>query len=591
MMRNLIVSSLTGELSSEKDIFLGEWAIPHKKKIKEKDFIVLPYHWDDSLKAHSDSKYLSKLRKKLVSEISYELNKLHRKEISEETWNLMIGFWLISFLGVAFDRWTMLKVAVNEFDNLSTKYNRIDIKSLIPSDSREARKQFGEDYWNHAFINHLITYYPSIKVVPLDDLFPKNVSNKKISKKDLFYKSKEFAKRTINQVKSLSIRFLRSGENVFVITDPALSFKNIIKLRLGLKGITYYQPNFPSVRNYLYEQRFRNWTISSKKSTSSFETMVREIIPQYMPTIFLEGFKRHFENKTYRVNKIKPNIIFTSYQHLIDDSFKIWASRFLDKETKLIAGCHGGGVPLLFHETRDFESEVCDFLLVTGSSNTIYPNSVNVGQYWGSIKSKIYDANGPALIIQGMHPRYLIELHSVGFSSRMLKYFKDQFSFYNSLPKMIRKQTKVRLYPAVNYGWNEKQRWRDNCSDVLFADNKERFDQQVGKCRISIVTYNATTSVELLSANIPVIIFWDENIWQSTHVAEEDFKLLKKVGIFHSNHLSAVAMLEKVWNDIDLWWSNNELQLIKNNFCKKYGDRDSFKVNNIIEVFEKALNS
>ena len=312
------------------------------------------------------------------------------------------------------------------------------------------------------------------------------------------------------------------------------------------------------------------------------------MIPFFMPSIFLEGFERHNKNNP-SIKKI-PNIIFTSYKHISDDSFKIWASKFIDKGSKLIIGCHGGGVPLLFNDSKDFESEIANILLVTGSKNNIYKNSYNVGQFWARLKYKTYNRKGGALIIGAIHPRYAIEIHSFAISSQMIRYFKDQFSFYNSLSKHIRENTKVRLYPN-NYGWEEKQRWKDNCKEVQFANNQENFNLQIRKFRLLVATYNATTFIEFLAANIPVIIFWDKEIWQCTNFAEEDFQKLSEVGIFHTDYFSASNMINKIWDNVDNWWNSNNLQKVRQSFCKQYGDRDTNSTKNIISIFEQALDS
>ena len=61
------------------------------------------------------------------------------------------------------------------------------------------------------------------------------------------------------------------------------------------------------------------------------------------------------------------------------------------------------------------------------------------------------------------------------------------------------------------------------------------------KTRLFISTYNATTFNESLAANIPTVIFWDENIWESAEWTISDFNMLKSVGIFHETPLGIAA--------------------------------------------------
>ena len=50
-------------------------------------------------------------------------------------------------------------------------------------------------------------------------------------------------------------------------------------------------------------------------------------------------------------------------------------------------------------------------------------------------------------------------------------------------------------------------------------------------------------------------------------------------------------MINKIWNNIDNWWSSNRLQKVRKEFCEKYGDRDTNSTKKIIAIFEQALDS
>tara|TARA_Y100000287_G_C14234109_1_gene363784 strand:+ start:3670 stop:5442 length:1773 start_codon:yes stop_codon:yes gene_type:complete len=588
MKRRLIVSPWAYKDNNSKDIFLGRWAIPYSKFEKNINLKVLQYHWDDRNKAYKDSIYLSNLRKLIIKEISIELNKVHKINISERSWNLIIGFWLIRFLSVSYDRWCMLEIANQNFKELSSFYNKEDKRELVPSDTKEASKQFRDDYWNYHFINNLITHFPSIEIKQID----KNVDLYKKVKKPFFIEIyNTFEKRAkiyANRLFSLLLKCLKFEKDNFLISDPHLSLKSLIKLSLKLKGVTNYHQNFLYIKKYSYDNNYRNWELKSKCSYSKFENVVRDLIPKFMPTIFLEGFKRHYLDQSIYKRSTIPRIIFTSNKHISDDAFKILVTRFIEKGSNLIIGNHGGGSPLLFNDSKDYEAEVADYFLVTGSHNQIYKNSYNVGQFWARLKNNIYDSDGHLLIITGIHPRYAIEIHSYALSSQILNYFQDLFSFYKKLPKNISSKTEVRLYPN-NYGWEEEKRWKDNCGDIKIANKREKLSKQIKKCRLAVTTYNASTYIELLAANIPVIIFWDETVWQCCESSKIDFALLERVGIFHKTPHSASKMVEKVWNKIDLWWKSENLQKVRREFCEKYGNRELNSKAKIINIFEEAL--
>ena len=84
----------------EKILLLGEWCkIYSQKDIWSKlDYQVLPYHWDDRDKRHSDWLYLQSLHEKYLSELAGRLNKIHGANYSDRYWRILIGPWLFFFI-------------------------------------------------------------------------------------------------------------------------------------------------------------------------------------------------------------------------------------------------------------------------------------------------------------------------------------------------------------------------------------------------------------------------------------------------------------------------------------------------------------
>ena len=100
---------------------------------------------------------------------------------------------------------------------------------------------FLEDTEFYYLLNYLIENFPSIEHLPLN--YPKHEnSRKKFLKDELFKKGKKFIKVIINQFRCISIKYLKRGNNVFVITDPSLSLKN------------YKSPLF---QNYIFQKSNR----------------------------------------------------------------------------------------------------------------------------------------------------------------------------------------------------------------------------------------------------------------------------------------------------------------------------------------------
>ena len=76
--------------------------------------------------------------------------------------------------------------------------------------------------------------------------------------------------------------------------------------------------------------------------------------------------------------------------------------------------------------------------------------------------------------------------------------------------------------------------------------------------------------MQVLSANIPTVIFWDSNYSEIRATSKNDFDNLRKVGILYDSSELAAHHINSIWNDISVWWKSEELQLVRAEFCKKY---------------------
>ena len=123
----------------------------------------------------------------------------------------------------------------------------------------------------------------------------------------------------------------------------------------------------------------------------------------------------------------------------------------------------------------------------------------------------------------------------------------------------------VRLYKH-DYGWNQRDRWKDKIPDVHIDSGNQTILELIKKCRLCISTYNATSYLESLSWNVPTIIFWNSKHWELKEEAKSYFKLLKSVGIFHETAESAAQQINNVWDDVTLWWESKEVQNARQKF-------------------------
>ncbi len=534
------------------------------------------FHWDDRSKLYSDFKYLVELRRRIINSISKELNLLHNTSLSERSWHLILGYWLNQFLAVSLDRYIRL-VENPELDNGNELNDSIEFS--IPINTSGAGKQFVDDDWNNKF-----TFFLKNTLNPNEKVFFHKFSSEEI------IEDKNFKKRFISIAKKILSIFLRlsfNGKKTFLIFSPKMSLINLLKLRFNLKGAkVIYEPSFQSSRYKVYDFQMRSFNLHDCIIENEFEIFLFQIIPFFIPTTFIEGFSDTIETLNQNKNiPYKSDVIFTASGHFDCDTFKIWSAFQIEKGAKFVVGMHGGGLNK-FNGAYAFESDICDLLIVHGEGDKRYEKNRVAGQFFSKIKLNSWNINGDAVMITVAMPKYVFDLRSMALASQMECYFNDIFSFYNNLSHSIKSRTAIKLYPT-DYGWNQKQRWEEIDSKTKFAKNTS-IRKLVKDSRLVICTYNATVYLETLAANIPTIIFWDLNLWEWPEFADEDFKKLKSVGIFHETPTSASNHVEKIWDNVQNWWLDPVLQDIREKFCEKYAFRNNSVIPNLSKILKEA---
>jgi len=189
--------------------FLGEWCnlYGNKKTIETRKYEVLPYHWNDKVKAYKDYSYLKSLNAKILKELAVLLNDAHNKDYSEREWNILIGHWLVKFTSVVFDRWSMIECALNECgENLETIIVNIDHITCVPDNTDESIQFLFDDRWNHFLCGYMIKKWTDIGVIERIDALS---SDEELTEKNQYIclsRFKDVLRKVFNNVKSLLFR-------------------------------------------------------------------------------------------------------------------------------------------------------------------------------------------------------------------------------------------------------------------------------------------------------------------------------------------------------------------------------------------------
>jgi putative transferase (TIGR04331 family) len=581
-MKYLVTTSNKKTWPKSGDIvFLGEWCKDFKDErlLESIDSETLDYHWNDREKLHQDYLYLIKIHEEILKVLSMELNKLHNANHSIEYWRMIVGVWLGEFVQIVFDRWFMLKEAVN-IDTVNAHI--VDIGNttpMVPNDMREFKAISIENDWNEALFEDLIKRCWPNKL---------NMHNsaqriQAATKRDAYYVGHEHAvKRLIFKIYDFFSKFNSENDKYFFIFSY-LPLKPLLKLQIILGQFPKMWRMVPSV-NAKNKVRKRNWTINCRDSHDDFLKLISQMIPDQIPAIYIEGYfdqKKLVENLSWPK---KPSVIFTAVSWMDDDVFKFWAAIKKNQGASLVIAQHGGSFGMAktsFYE--DHQLSISDYFLSwgwkRGGMNTLPWNNIKLVEDVFQ-----YNPKGKALMAEMIIPKYSFHLTSSPISrGQWLDYFRDQCDFIKEFPEAMQRQLIVRLFSNVKErktrGVGCEERWLSQNFNVEYDFGEYPFSEALSRSRIVISTYNATVYLESLSRNIPTLIFWNKNHWELRNGVVKYFDLLESAGIFFGDPKAAAQQLCRIWDDIPAWWNSKEVQDARLKFCKNFSNtsKDSLK--------------
>jgi len=565
-------------------LFIGEWCrlYSRKERWSKMDALVAPYHWDDRKKLHQDYLYLAELYENLLSELAVKLNTVHEVDHSVRYWRIIVGPWLGYFMQMVYDRWFMLREAIQKHEIIEVRCIQRTADLCIPKDMEELVSIMVDDTWNETIYSQLLEFFKipvehvqQGKKTPIVPIRPSIVNSAR--------KLKRVLMRGINFV---SGPLCRQNEHFFISSYLPIWQDFRLQLKLGQVPKKWSSVPIPTT---LVDPIARQWQWRENVNENDFSGIVRSMIPRHIPTAYLEGYK-NVVGLTQKMSwPSQPKSIFTSNSHFSSDFFKVWAAAKVESGTPLVIGQHGGSYGMaLWSFTEDHQIAISDQFLTWGWSDSSDKKVVPVGNIKNFHKRSAWDKSGNALLVGMTMPRTSYTIYSVPVAAgQWQSYFEDQCRFMRVLPLALRDQLLVRLY-SQDYGHGQKERWHNSFPNIRLEHGAASMDSLIKQCRLYISTYNATTYLESMSLNIPTLIFWNPKHWELRDSAIPYFEKLKSAGIFHETPESAAQQMISIWDDVAVWWESEVVQSVRYEFCDRYARLPKKPISIMSRIFRAA---
>lgn len=568
MVKRFLITTALEETwrGDEPVLFLGEWCRRYSRKPQWErlDAELLPYHWDDRQKLRADYLYLQDLYERLLGELSVQLNEMHAVDHDIRYWRILIGPWLGYFTQALFDRWSSVQQAAGTYDLSGTIVLAGQEERLIPRDMAEFNRLFTGDEWNHCLYAFILRRHT--RVACIERARQDRASSPAREQPGHWGRG---AKRALAAGFARAASCLTRERDAFLMSTY-LPILDEIRMNWRLGQVPQlWRPEALQTADVNPERR--RWLVRGD-TRSEFEECARELIPQQLPSAYLEGYGRLARQVAGLPWPRQPSVIWTSNCEISDDVFKAWAAEKVEQGAPLVIGQHGGHYGTgrwSFSEEHDLA--ICDRYLSWGWTEPGQDKIRPIGQLKSAVPRQAA-ASGPSgiLLVTCALPRYAYWMYSVFVSRQFLDYFRDQCAFVRNLPASIQAELSVRLHPN-DYGWDQELRWKDQFPGLRLDNGVGHYEQSLRQSKLVICTYNATTYLESFAMNVPTILFWNPDHWELRESAMPYFEGLRHAGVLHETAEGAAQTVADIWSDIEGWWSSARVQEAVARFRSRFG--------------------
>ena len=570
MIKNLIISDHAALWSKTNNILIGEWCANNKGNfnIKKKNYKTTNYHWDNKKKIKEDLNYLYKLYDFILNSLTLKLNKYHNINFTKRCWEIVLSKWLWFYLLFYFDRWEQINNLSNK-KKLFAKLINFDADSFVSEDSQNFAKIIVSNDWNHWSYSEIIKFTKKIKYKYINKSKVKiSISN---NKKPNYLSFKIFVAKIFNTLSTKNFYCL----NVFYGLLAQVNFS--IVFREFRSRIIFYK----QYKEYKLDVKIREKYLSIKKRKSTiFEKFILQNIIRNLPKSYFENFSSINEMISTLSLPESPKAIMTANEHHFNDVFKIYCASKVMNKSKYYIFQHGGsyGSADVF-PTEKLDIKISDKFFSWGWQE----KDSKINKFFCNknfFKKRIIKRKKKTAGVVIPYIECLLYLNNIASGrprnkNDVKKYVDILKDFYGNLKPKIKKDSFFKSVYKIKsdhhmYGFYVKNSLKHYHKNAKFFASDASTSRFLDKFKLSIETLNSTGYLESLQLNLPTIIIFNKSFCGIRNTAKEDFNDLKKINILFDNPINAANFINKNYNNLEEWWSNLELQKIREKFCNKY---------------------
>lgn len=305
----------------------------------------------------------------------------------------------------------------------------------------------------------------------------------------------------------------------------------------------------------------------------TFDHFVRSILPHYLPQTLIEHFETLCEH-TKSVIRKAPKVIFTANLHVASDSFLIWATHQRLHGSQIVCSQHGGlnGQGHVPTRVEEFEQEFPDTYLHWGWSNAERSLKSPAQVLIWKRQRKSSNRKQDLLFITDCTLRYGRRPWSSIHDEQSYKHMI--LGAYAAIPSRLQSATVVRLHhDHSRYDDSHFNMWTATHPNARLDDGNGSIDKLRRDARVVVCTTLGTSELIQFGMNVPTMLRLDPQLHAVRPMCSELFHEMERIGLVHYSDESFHYFLEKVWDNVDKWWLNDEVQRVRHEYNLRFGHR------------------
>jgi putative transferase (TIGR04331 family) len=584
----------------EELVFLGPWCLLYGKKNQTSglNYSVLPNPWSDRERVYQAHQYCQDLYEDLLVDLEEFLNQVHGTKFNSRYWRILLGPWLIYFLCMYYDRYVCLTEAIRHCPNFTTwLLDEQDYR--VPLDFREFVNlaiRGDADLYNLQFYSQILR--------SLGYTFPAQKAGNGISARGEFQRygvaaRKNRWKELAKGVRKLFYRVAFSRGETWIHYSALPIWQDAVGLALtpGFKGRLLLPDDLPAWRGPVEENtELRERLSDFSHHGDPFRKILMDNLPKNFPKLYLEGFGpwRRRMLQTWGSNDL-PKILVSSAGIYADESAKLLAAELTSQGGKLLSLQHGGGYgSSRLNWPEKHEREISDRFACWGwAEQEKDAKLVNVTSPKLAMKQrKPGDSRKrrTILVAGNQAPRYPYFYQNHAVVRNIETYIQDLLTFLAELEEAERRVTLYRGYDS-EFGWHINQRVQDRFPDLALDDYAQPYRSRINEARLVVVDYPYTAFLEVIAANVPLVLFYDSQMWWLREEAEPYFDGLRQVGILQDTPAAAARQVREVYDRVDEWWFSHQVQAARWEFTQHFAKATRKWPREWVAWFRRELSS